>query len=292
MLTLALGATLVGFALLVVGLITGTVWLAVACIVVCLLGLAFLIADIIGAGRRRDNDAELADFVDRDDARSDRRDEGRARQPGSETGPADGVGTASGGDYATAATAAGPSRHRRGDAEPGTGDETTEAYATERYETEAYTPGGYTAETVSVEQTSETGTGRSGSLDDYLRSVGAETGAQPSAGRTEAFPTSAPPRPEPTATQFPRSDSPYADLPGAAPGPTGDTSAPDAPRGAPADPSPGDAGYTWGAPTGQNPGQNPGDQNTERSDPSTDSFPAQRSDKIDPLDPRWRPPAD
>lgn len=53
MLTLALAATLVGFALLVVGLFTGTVWLAVACIVVCLIGLAFLLVDILGIGRRR-----------------------------------------------------------------------------------------------------------------------------------------------------------------------------------------------------------------------------------------------
>ncbi|MGV9672204.1 hypothetical protein ACWDPV_16685 [Gordonia sp. NPDC003504] len=52
MLTLALAATLVGFVLLVVGLITGTLWLAVACIVVCLVGLIFLVADIVWSGRR------------------------------------------------------------------------------------------------------------------------------------------------------------------------------------------------------------------------------------------------
>ena len=56
MLSLALAATLVGFVLLIVGLITGTVWLAVACIVVCLIGLAFLIVDIIGSGDQPDDE--------------------------------------------------------------------------------------------------------------------------------------------------------------------------------------------------------------------------------------------
>lgn len=62
MLSLALAATLVGFVLLIVGLITGTVWLAVACIVVCLIGLAFLIVDIIGSGRRDDSSSVDAEF--------------------------------------------------------------------------------------------------------------------------------------------------------------------------------------------------------------------------------------
>lgn len=66
MLTLALAATLVGFVLLVLGLITGTVWLAISCIVVCLAGLGFLIADVVGAGRRGDDEPTLADFVDSD----------------------------------------------------------------------------------------------------------------------------------------------------------------------------------------------------------------------------------
>ncbi|MGW0036050.1 hypothetical protein [Gordonia sp. NPDC003376] len=55
MLILALAATLIGFVLLVVGLVTGTVWLAVACIVVCLVGLIFLIADIVRSSRRGDD---------------------------------------------------------------------------------------------------------------------------------------------------------------------------------------------------------------------------------------------
>lgn len=70
MLTLALAATLVGFVLLVLGLITGTVWLAIACIVVCLLGLGFLIADIVG-GRRNADERSLADYVSTDSPADD-----------------------------------------------------------------------------------------------------------------------------------------------------------------------------------------------------------------------------
>ncbi|GAA3691484.1 hypothetical protein [Gordonia hankookensis] len=66
MLTLALAATLVGFVLLVLGLITGTVWLAIACIVVCLVGLGLLIADIVGSGRRNE-EPTISDFVAADD---------------------------------------------------------------------------------------------------------------------------------------------------------------------------------------------------------------------------------
>ncbi|MFT4044747.1 MAG: hypothetical protein QM673_16425 [Gordonia sp. (in: high G+C Gram-positive bacteria)] len=59
MLSLALGATLVGFVLLVVGLITGTVWLAVGCIVVCLVGLVFLVIDVLRSGN---SDARRSDL--------------------------------------------------------------------------------------------------------------------------------------------------------------------------------------------------------------------------------------
>ncbi|MGU3294117.1 hypothetical protein [Williamsia sp. M5A3_1d] len=50
MLVSALVATLVGFGLLVVALVTGTLWLAIACIVVCVLGALLLLADILGLG--------------------------------------------------------------------------------------------------------------------------------------------------------------------------------------------------------------------------------------------------
>ncbi|MBD0022659.1 hypothetical protein GII33_13330 [Gordonia pseudamarae] len=52
MLALALAATLIAFVLLILGLVTGTVWLAITCILVCLGGLGFLIADVIGSARR------------------------------------------------------------------------------------------------------------------------------------------------------------------------------------------------------------------------------------------------
>ena len=48
MLVSALGATLVGFALLVLALVTGTLWLAVACIVICVGGALLLLADTLG----------------------------------------------------------------------------------------------------------------------------------------------------------------------------------------------------------------------------------------------------
>ena len=50
MLVSALVATLVGFGLLVVALVTGTLWLAIACIVVCVLGALLLVADVLGLG--------------------------------------------------------------------------------------------------------------------------------------------------------------------------------------------------------------------------------------------------
>ena len=52
MLTLALGATLIGFALLVIALITGNFWLAVACIAICLVGLVLLLIDAVRSSKR------------------------------------------------------------------------------------------------------------------------------------------------------------------------------------------------------------------------------------------------
>lgn len=54
MLTVALTATLIGFALLVVALIFGNFWLAVACIAVCVLGLIVLAWDTIRSSRGDD----------------------------------------------------------------------------------------------------------------------------------------------------------------------------------------------------------------------------------------------
>jgi hypothetical protein len=50
-LVLALSATLVGFVLLVAALLTGVLWLAIACVVVCVIGVGFLIGDLLGLGR-------------------------------------------------------------------------------------------------------------------------------------------------------------------------------------------------------------------------------------------------
>ncbi|MGB3302967.1 MAG: hypothetical protein WBA98_09760 [Gordonia sp. (in: high G+C Gram-positive bacteria)] len=52
MLSIALGATLVGFALLVVALVTANLGLAIACVAVCVVGLILLLVDTIRANRR------------------------------------------------------------------------------------------------------------------------------------------------------------------------------------------------------------------------------------------------
>ena len=71
MLTLALLATLVGFGLLVVALITANFWLAVACIIVCVVGLIVLLVDILRAGRGGGSDDEpLFTIRDRESERS------------------------------------------------------------------------------------------------------------------------------------------------------------------------------------------------------------------------------
>ncbi|MCZ4549108.1 hypothetical protein [Gordonia rubripertincta] len=69
MLVLALGATLVGFVLLVGALFSGLLWLAIACIVVCVIGVGFLIADLLGIGRSAGDPA--GDGTGDDDARAD-----------------------------------------------------------------------------------------------------------------------------------------------------------------------------------------------------------------------------
>ncbi|ORM33627.1 O-antigen ligase domain-containing protein [Williamsia sp. 1135] len=73
MLVLALGATLVGFVLLVGALFSGLLWLAIACIVVCVIGVGFLIADLLGIGR-----------PDSEPAREDTSDDGRADEDADE----------------------------------------------------------------------------------------------------------------------------------------------------------------------------------------------------------------
>lgn len=73
MLTLALATTLIGFALLVIALITSSFWLAVACVIVCVIGLGMLLADALRAGRR--GEAGIDDpplFIIRDQAPANR----------------------------------------------------------------------------------------------------------------------------------------------------------------------------------------------------------------------------
>ncbi|NMO03313.1 hypothetical protein HH308_19040 [Gordonia sp. TBRC 11910] len=71
MLSLAIATTLIGFALLVVGLITGQVWFAIICIAVCLIGVGLLVADVIRSGRRakaRTDTTDSAAFGDAEQA--------------------------------------------------------------------------------------------------------------------------------------------------------------------------------------------------------------------------------
>lgn len=361
MLTLALGATLVGFALLVVGLITGTVWLAIACIVVCLLGLAFLIADIVGVGRRGRNDRDAGDAGAETDGRSEVRDENRVADgddrsaDDSPTQVMRGVSAAPGQSGHEALNYGDGTSQQYGTAEQyGTGEQygATEQYgSSEQYggsQQYGYGPSGaaaygapqdqsaYGAQTRSGEYAGQTAafrqgdggervgpdtdaeraeSGRGGTYDDYLRASGASTpsgspqpgSSQPGSsqsgysqseswsGRTESFPASQAPRPESAGEQFPRSDSPYADLPGSGSGPAGPGS-PQQGQG----PATGreESPYAWqtgqsgiaGSAVGQTypPAGPEGDENAAAATESD----APRRDKIDPLDPRWQPPRD
>ncbi|MBM7367123.1 hypothetical protein [Gordonia hydrophobica] len=58
MLSLALLATVVGFVLLVVALMTGNLPLAIACVVVCVVGLILLVVDTLRANRRGSTDED------------------------------------------------------------------------------------------------------------------------------------------------------------------------------------------------------------------------------------------
>lgn len=96
MLTLALAATLIGFGLLVVALITGNFWLAVACIVVCVIGLLVLLVDTVRSSRRGGGAGDEPLFTIRDREPGERAaplhdDEPSAPsgQPGATASPAD-----------------------------------------------------------------------------------------------------------------------------------------------------------------------------------------------------------
>ena len=252
MLSLALAATIVGFVLLILGLITGTVWLAISCIVVCLIGLGFLIADIIGAGRRS------AGSVPNSVAGDDRADDNRADDNRVDADRADGhrrhaVEHSSESDTSSRTVPIGPG-------DPGAGGDTS-ASATQRFEQ---------APTAPRQSAPQSPTRVEGDYGDYLRSVGGlpptqSQGVPPQGPTTRQGPTTpqglvtpqnpatsqgpsqyqGPPSHPPRASQGPRSEYP---------GPP-----PQAPR--------------------------PSEVPSEQQAP-----PSGRRRKIDPLDPEWRPP--
>ncbi|ASR03906.1 hypothetical protein [Gordonia rubripertincta] len=306
MLTLALGATLVGFVLLILGLITGTVWLAVACIVICLLGLAFLLVDVF-SGRNRDSARSLEDMVPgagRDEVDADRDDAGSPGDPSD----ADESRTRR---YPTAMPSA-----RDSDT-----DGETVAYEQPSFEPGMAAPSGPTPSRPEVPESRPAPERREGNLEDYLRSVGEPVG-RPNSGPTPA-PGQAPPgRGAPG--QPPR--APYQ-----APGqqsPGGQPPRPDSPRPPQSGPFPsgpsqqgtrppqyGNTQYgnpqsgsqqQYGQPpSGQRPAW-PQGQDSARPDPaqsgerpegeqpeSPEPRPGRRrAPDFDPLDPNWRPPLD
>lgn len=66
MLLAALGATVIGFVLLIVALITANLWLAIACVVVSVIGVGLLLADVL-TYRRGDRDSSLDRDAGRDE---------------------------------------------------------------------------------------------------------------------------------------------------------------------------------------------------------------------------------
>lgn len=79
MLFAALGATIVGFVLLIVALVTANLWLAIACVVVSVIGVGLLLADVL-TYRRADRDKSVAARFGDDDGT----DEPAAWSPGDE----------------------------------------------------------------------------------------------------------------------------------------------------------------------------------------------------------------
>ncbi len=271
MLTLALAATLVGFVLLVLGLITGTVWLAIACIVVCLLGLGFLIADIVG-GRRNSDDRSLSDYVgsDRsspaDDVDADT-DEPRSSDPapaweshGRESPTRDfpardfpGREQELSGREAPAHDPVPPQPYVDGTADTGRIPVVSDVPApmSRRPDTRG-TPDTYSSAIRPQRSPSQSGAGnnRDQSLDDYLRSIGATP-------------------PPPTPRSSPVGPSPLVSAP---PENAADTETSAIRRSARS------AGSTSGV------------SRTDTADGSGQSTPPKA--KFDPLDPNWHPPLD
>lgn len=258
MLTLALAATLVGFVLLVLGLVTGTVWLAVACIVVCLIGLAFLIFDIVGSGRRK-NARSLDDLVGRD---------------------TDGPATAdtptsrfTGGDADTEIAArASTGRHEALGGSPGSGTDTAHLGSGPP----GATPTGLTATGGFATQ--------EGNYGDYLRSVGGGLDEAPPS--TRPVPAQQVPGPQDPARQVPTQQVPIQQTP-VVPGPAGADYVPRPYRFDPPDADTG-AGPGWDNPPVQPAAGDEEPAVRRHVEPSERA----RHRGFDPLDPNWRPPSD
>ncbi|SDU40915.1 hypothetical protein [Gordonia westfalica] len=287
MLTLALAATLIGFVLLILGLITGTVWLAVACIVICLLGLTFLLVDVF-SGRNRDSARSLEDMIPgagRDDDTDDAVDREHA---------------GSGGERRDAGDES-PTR-RNPPATPPARDTGSDA-ETAAYEAPSFEPGMGAPSRPSTSQSSSdrppapesrpAPERREGNLEDYLRSVGEPVGREPQQSGGQ------PPRP------MPPQSGPFPSGP-SRPGPRPPQ------YGAPENrtPSSGPQQQYGQQPSGQqSPGQRPAlgqdqvpprtdsAQSRERPRSETPETPEprpgrRRAPDFDPLDPNWRPPLD
>ncbi|MCR5977266.1 hypothetical protein GDN83_05825 [Gordonia jinghuaiqii] len=318
MLTLALAATLIGFVLLILGLITGTVWLAVACIVICLIGLAFLLVDVF-SGRRNDAGRSLEDMVP-----------GAGRDDESGAEPDDHAADSVRGDRSQ--QEADETRRHSVAGEPAVEprrDGSRDAEAT--YEPPSFEPG-MAAPTGSDTPSRPAPERREGNLEDYLRSVGADDVPRPSTPGPRA-PYGAPGPQPPGAQQFgaqqfgtqqfgtqpqdprqsgarhggPQPPRPVQPRPQQWSPPQSGPQQSGPQQSAPQLPSPQQSGQDWGQPplTERPRNSRPGDPPSAPRDPEgtpadTDaagrpenpSSGRRRAAKFDPLDPNWHPPAD
>lgn len=182
MLTLALVATVAGFILLVVGLVTGIVWLAVACIVVCVLGLLLLLVDVLGWGRRDDDTPKFTirtpEETGADDVAAERA--GIAGPTGAATAGAASAATSDGPPQAWSAVPEGqqqtdqpPIAPQTPVGEPSTSPAPLAAHAPQPDvpATEAGTPGGGVAEAGAPEGGVAEAGAPEGGVADYVRSV-------------------------------------------------------------------------------------------------------------------------
>lgn len=293
MLTLALAATLVGFVLLVVGLITGTLWLAIACIVVCLVGLIFLVADIVWSGRRGKADDEETgggfgfgaaqhdeDGDDADDVRhaSRRPEDGGPQSVSAQREDTDGQSTEDRRRALWEGVISPPDAPDSVRGPRGSDPRPPESLPTQAAPPPTR-PGAPAADRPTAPSTAERG------YADYLRSVGAADARPrpPVSNPSVANPAvSNPAGPNPTVPN-PAGPNP------AGPNPAGPNTGSD-PRGRQRPPGPPQTGrFRPGpAPTPQ------GSRGTHSDPGSTtqpgESEPGERPEKIDPLHPDWHPP--